>query len=93
MGDTTADLIEMLAIVALPALVIGYLVVLLLRRLIGHRWFRRFLFLLCLVAAGLGGALSYALVVDPSPATMLLPMTLAATGAGLGGLFAAMFKR
>ena len=92
MDEKTGELITMIGVFGLPALIIGFVVVLLLRRLIGHRSFRRVLFALCLIAAAIGCATSYAFITQPSMATALLPITLGAAGAGLGGLFAT-FRR
>lgn len=89
-GDQTAELIQMLALFALPALIVGYLIVRLLVKLIGHRGFRRFLWIVAFLAAAFGGILSIAFVSQPSMALALLPATLIATGAGLGGLVASM---
>lgn len=90
MDDKTLELIKMLAIIGLPALLISYVVIRLLVKLIGHRWFRRFLMLLAFVAMVGGGVFSYVLIADPSPISIILPIVLAVAGAGLGGFFATL---
>ncbi|MEL6311851.1 MAG: hypothetical protein AAFZ05_00960 [Pseudomonadota bacterium] len=82
------ELLPLLFLFGGGGLVVGYVVVRLITYFADWRPLSWILLVAGLAGAGIMAAFSFATITDPSPATILLPGTLALTGAGIGAAVA-----